>query len=417
MTVSHRERVGRGLDAVRDGIKPQCVAAWKAAYGAAWIEEIQRRDRASVSKPDADDLVFLLRGIQNTWQEVWRKRLGQAERAYTSELREARNRWAHQQQFSADDTYRMLDTAERLLRAFGASEQVRIIQGLKRESQPDYEVGMDRANSHTGRGPLPAVAMAERESLRAQRVSRAAIPLLPHAHATDGLKGGMVAGVDGCRGGWIVVTASADQGGASGIERVTDLRGVLSRLDAGQLLAVAIDVPIGLPDTQPRRCDLEARRLIGARRSSVFPAPLRGLLGAKTFEEASERSKAISGKGLSLQAFALLPKIEQVDRIMSPERQRHLVEMHPEVCFTALAGAPMSHHKSTAEGQAERLAALRPVFPDIDEEIRSYIPGSSRADIIDAFVGAWTARRWMTGSHIQLGGDLDRLGLRMEMIA
>lgn len=48
---------------------------------------------------DPNDLVFLLKGMQNTWQEVWRQRLGQAERAYTSELRDFRNTWAHQGQF------------------------------------------------------------------------------------------------------------------------------------------------------------------------------------------------------------------------------------------------------------------------------------------------------------------------------
>ena len=64
-----------------------------------------------------------------------RQRLGQSERAYTSELRDTRNQWAHQGQFSTDDTYRMLDTAERLLQAFSAAEQVKLLQGLKRDLQ------------------------------------------------------------------------------------------------------------------------------------------------------------------------------------------------------------------------------------------------------------------------------------------
>ncbi len=135
MVMPNNERVSRGLDAVRDGIRPVCEAAWKAAYGPGWLDEMNGRDRGAVGVADPNDLIFLLKAMQNTWQEVWRQRLGQSERGYTSELREARNKWAHQGQFSTDDTYRMLDTAERLLEAFSAAEQVRIVQGLKRDLQ------------------------------------------------------------------------------------------------------------------------------------------------------------------------------------------------------------------------------------------------------------------------------------------
>lgn len=135
MVMPNNERVGRGLDAVRDGIKPVCEAAWKAAFGEDWVEEVHSRDRGAAGRPNPSDLIFLLKGMQNTWQEVWRQRLGQAERAYTSELRDSRNEWAHQGQFSTDDTYRMLDTAERLLAAFSAAEQLKIVQGLKRDLQ------------------------------------------------------------------------------------------------------------------------------------------------------------------------------------------------------------------------------------------------------------------------------------------
>lgn len=135
MVMPHNERVGRGLDAVRDGIRPICEAAWKAAYDELWLDEIHSRDKGAAGKPDPNDLIFLLKGMQNTWQEVWRQRLGQSERAYTSELRDFRNTWAHQGQFSTDDTYRMLDTAERLLSAFSAAEQLKVIQALKKDLQ------------------------------------------------------------------------------------------------------------------------------------------------------------------------------------------------------------------------------------------------------------------------------------------
>jgi predicted AAA+ superfamily ATPase len=135
MVMPHNERVGRGLDAVRDGIRSICELAWQAAYGDEWLAEVHSRDRGAAGVEDPNDLIFLLKGMQNTWQEVWRQRLGQAERAYTSELRDGRNNWAHQKQFTTDDTYRLLDTAERLLQSFSAADQVKTVQGLKRDLQ------------------------------------------------------------------------------------------------------------------------------------------------------------------------------------------------------------------------------------------------------------------------------------------
>jgi predicted RNase H-like nuclease len=230
-----------------------------------------------------------------------------------------------------------------------------------------------------------------------------------------------VAGVDGCRGGWVVVVSTADGDGSGNatttVERVDDLSSLLSRLDSGELAAVGIDIPIGLPETPPRRCDVEARRMIGARRSSVFPAPVRGLLGAANYEEAAARCRERSGTGISRQAFGILPKIDEIDRLITPERQHHLVEVHPEVSFTALAGTPMAHYKRTGEGHTERLRALSGVFPDVEVHAATRVAGTSPDDVLDAFAVAWTARRWSAGIHIRLGGAKDERGLRMEIIA
>jgi len=227
-----------------------------------------------------------------------------------------------------------------------------------------------------------------------------------------------VGGMNGCKGGWVLVTTPVIEGtGPSTVERVAGLGDAIELVDAGELVAVAIDIPIGLPDLGPRRCDVEARAMIGPRRSSVFPAPLRGVLGAKIYLEAAERSLAISGKSLSKQAFAILPKIEEVDRLMSPARQQTVIEVHPEVSFTALAGHPMAHHKSEPEGRQERLRALSSAFAHVDELANRRLPGANTDDVLDALVGAWSARRWVLGSYKRLGGEVDGRGLRMEMIA
>ncbi len=224
-----------------------------------------------------------------------------------------------------------------------------------------------------------------------------------------------VAGLDGCTGGWVVVTTTIDRR-PSTVERVSDLGVVVERLVSGELAAAGIDIPIGLPSAGSRRCDIEARRMVGPRRSSVFPAPWREVLPARTYDEAVARSRAVSGKGLSRQAFGILPKVREVDRLMTPRRQRALVEVHPEASFTALSGGPMHYYKKTSAGRTERLESLRGVFCDIDCHAEKRIPGTSPDDIVDAFAVAWTARRWLRQTHLQLGGERDGRGLRMEII-
>ena len=131
MVMANAERVGRALDALRDGIGPRCAQAWEGKFGDGWAEIVHNRDPHAAGEPAPHDLAWLLKGIHNTWQELWRHRFGQAERAYSGELREGRNRWAHQEPFSSDDTYRMLDTAERFLLAFGAPAEAKAVQVLR----------------------------------------------------------------------------------------------------------------------------------------------------------------------------------------------------------------------------------------------------------------------------------------------
>jgi hypothetical protein len=71
------------------------------------------------------------------WNAVFTKTLGRAERSLVAELRDTRNRWAHQEKFSTDDAYRALDSVQRLLGAVaaeGAEEVGRLKKELLRTS-------------------------------------------------------------------------------------------------------------------------------------------------------------------------------------------------------------------------------------------------------------------------------------------
>ena len=201
---------------------------------------------------------------------------------------------------------------------------------------------------------------------------------------------GRVAGVDGCRGGWVV---AGSDGSLTVVGRIGDV------LDGG-FDAVAIDIPIGLPDAGPRRCDVEARRLLGPRRSTVFPAPARRFVDARSFADVA---------GMSLQAFHLLPRIAEVDRVIVPARQDRVIESHPELAFARLAGGvPLAEPKRTAAGVERRRALL-----GLDEVPR--IRGAAAHDVLDALALVRTARRLADGTAERLGGDCDGRGLRMEI--
>src|SRR5262245_49798707 len=167
-----------------------------------------------------------------------------------------------------------------------------------------------------------------------------------------------VLGVDGCAGGWIA--ASRDSQGLITCKRVDTIEQLLNHSPRPRVLAV--DVPIGLLELGARQCDVQARRLLGIRASSVFPAPIRPILTATSQPEASHVRLRVEGKGVSIQAWAIVPKIVEVDGLLraDPKRQEIVREVHPEVCFYHLNGRrPISMSKATALGHQERVALLR----------------------------------------------------------
>ena len=164
------------------------------------------------------------------------------------------------------------------------------------------------------------------------------------------------------------------------------------------LAILGIDIPIGLLDG-PRACDKAARNLLGQPRgTSVFAAPCRGALSSNDHTSATATNLRTTGRGLSQQAWGIASKIKQVDDAITSDCQRWALEVHPEVCFWALAGErPMAHGKKTKAGVEERLDLLRCVFPAIERYLQNRPPGVGRDDLLDAAVAAWTALRICNG--------------------
>lgn len=234
---------------------------------------------------------------------------------------------------------------------------------------------------------------------------------------TDGP--GTVCGVDGAPGGWAVVRAEIAADGAVGNVTASfdgDLRTLVADLRRGQVRAAAIDMPIGLVDHQPRAADVEARKLLGPRKSSVFPTPVRATLEAVDYADACKRSRAVSGKALSKQAFNLLPKIAQLDELVRPEDQDQLVEAHPELAFVRLADGHLDHAKRTSEGQAARreLLAARFGAATVDAVLGSGV--APTLDLTDAMANLTIAAHVASGTEHRLGCEIDSTGKRAEIV-
>jgi predicted RNase H-like nuclease len=235
-------------------------------------------------------------------------------------------------------------------------------------------------------------------------------------------KRGLLYGIDGCRGGWVIATA------ASGFRDVTleiaaEFRCILEQVAVDSVLAV--DIPIGIPESKPRTCDGDARRLLGwPRSSSVFSPPCRGALAARTFAEALQLNRSAMGIGISKQAFHIMRKIREVDDVMTVQTQQYVGEVHPEVTFAQLNGGPLMHRKKDARGRAERIDLLRRAGLNISE---TWLRGERARlgarwvlldDFVDALACLVTASDIWTGRSRCLGrvGEKDANGLSMEIV-
>jgi len=161
--------------------------------------------------------------------------------------------------------------------------------------------------------------------------------------------------------------------------------------------AIAIDIPIGLPDRGHRSADVAARALLRQRRSSVFMTPVRAALEAATHAAATAISNEMTGAGVSQQAFALRSKIFEVEAWL-PGAPCSVFEVHPEVSFTLMMGQPALAPKKSWQGMVERRQALSAVGISLDHVDPCLGAAVGVDDVIDAAAAAWTASRLLVGA-------------------
>jgi predicted AAA+ superfamily ATPase len=126
MALSNQERIGKAMDLLRQGLAPFVEREFKNVHGEKASAEALRylSDERGANKRSLADLdaAALLKVLWEAWNGVFGRTLGRAERSLVQELRDWRNKWAHQEPFSSDDADRALDSMARLLTAVSAPE-------------------------------------------------------------------------------------------------------------------------------------------------------------------------------------------------------------------------------------------------------------------------------------------------------
>jgi predicted RNase H-like nuclease len=228
-----------------------------------------------------------------------------------------------------------------------------------------------------------------------------------------------VTGVDACRRGWVAVRLDVPGPGevrADGL-RVEAVRvhqclaGVLETvaLEGGGAGVVGIDMPLGLLESGWREADLAAYGLLGPRRSSVFAIPPRAVWAQASYQAANQRCRELTGRGFSIQAWGLRAKLIEADGYRA-SCGHPLYEVHPELAFGAMAGAPLAYSKHTAAGRGLRrdlLARAGIVLPRV--------PHAPATDALDAAAVAWSAWRIAAGRAVVIPARPQRDGNGREI--
>jgi predicted RNase H-like nuclease len=202
-----------------------------------------------------------------------------------------------------------------------------------------------------------------------------------------------VLGVDACRAGWVGVLLTPERPAAVLAGATITALVELARESADPMV-VAIDIPIGLPDSGPRQADGLARRELPGKASSVFSTLTRSAYEAETYADARERNRTATDgtRSASAQAYALGPKILEVDAWVRARPGVAVIEVHPELSFARMSGAPIGVGKKDSAGvQARRDALARAGMTP-----PGWFNGSGfgEDDLLDACAAAWSAVRF-----------------------
>jgi pyridoxal kinase len=215
-----------------------------------------------------------------------------------------------------------------------------------------------------------------------------------------------VAGVDGCRSGWIAVFLDTTRAEPPRVRLLKHFAELLAAEEAPS--RIAVDMPIGLPDRiagPGRAAEQAVRPLLGMRQSSVFSIPSRAAVMADDYAESCRLALATSTppRKVSKQGFMLFAKIRELDALLTPELAERVIEVHPEVAFWRLNGEAAMQLPKKVKGRVnpagmEERRTLLERFGYAPQFLRRTPPkGAGDDDFLDACVAAIIAERHVAG--------------------
>jgi predicted RNase H-like nuclease len=205
-----------------------------------------------------------------------------------------------------------------------------------------------------------------------------------------------VLGVDACRTGWVGVLLAPGRPPAVLAGAAIAALVELAR-ETADVSVVAIDIPIGLPDAGVRQADVLTRQALPGKGSSVFTTLTRAAYTAETYAQGrADNLAATAGtRSASAQAYGLRSRILDVDGWLRTRPAVAVIEVHPELSFARMTGAPILARKKDPEGVSDRratLAAAGLVAPGW-----YHGSGFGEDDLLDPCAAAWTAARYSEG--------------------
>lgn len=202
---------------------------------------------------------------------------------------------------------------------------------------------------------------------------------------------GSVLGAVASRSGWVGAHLDPSGHGTPAILTANSLAELVDR--AAGITAVAVDVPVGLPDDGPREADRQTRAFVGPQAASVYTTPVREAVYAATYGEANTINRDKVGSGVSRQAYELRGRIMELDAHLRQDLGYVVVETHPEACFAELAGSTVASRRRSADGSSERRALL--AAAGIHAPTAAPV-GTATEEMLDACAAAWVAHRVKT---------------------
>jgi predicted RNase H-like nuclease len=228
-----------------------------------------------------------------------------------------------------------------------------------------------------------------------------------------------VIGLDACKMGWCGIGVIDNKLISDCFE---DLHDVITKHP--NLERILIDIPIGLSSKNfERTIDSQARQLLNKRKSSIFSPSCREALYANNYKEALAINKEICGKGISIQAYNIGPKIKEVDEWLNNKQiPIEVFEAHPELCLKTLnLNTDLESSKHDKAGIEERKNILFKHENRLNEHFERLMKNFKRKevkpdDILDAMSLFLVNSKSKTLKYVQDENSVDETGKNVRIV-